>query len=48
LNKIGLSDRFELYTASPRCVGDFDQKLDEFIDKVSSLSHSKMEAKPSV
>ena len=38
LNKLSLQDRFEIYTASPRCVGDFNKKLAAFIQKVGALS----------
>jgi len=37
LKKLGLLDRFELYEESPRCAGDFEQKLDEFYKKISAL-----------
>ena len=37
LKKKCLLDRFELYEESPRCEGDFDQKLDAFIEKISAL-----------
>jgi coenzyme F420-reducing hydrogenase delta subunit len=37
LSKMGLEERFELVTASPRYVGDFSSKLDSFLKKVSSL-----------
>jgi coenzyme F420-reducing hydrogenase delta subunit/Pyruvate/2-oxoacid:ferredoxin oxidoreductase delta subunit len=37
LKKMGLLERFELYTLSPRCIGDFDQKLDEFYKKIAAL-----------
>jgi coenzyme F420-reducing hydrogenase delta subunit len=37
LRKMGLLDRFELFTLSPRCVGDFNKKLDEFLAKISSM-----------
>ncbi len=37
LKKKGLLDRFELYEESPRCEGDFKQKLDAFYQKISSL-----------
>jgi coenzyme F420-reducing hydrogenase delta subunit len=36
LKKMGLQERFELFTASPRCIGDFNQKLDEFSKKIAS------------
>ena len=37
LKKLGLLDRFELYEESPRCAGEFEQKLDEFYKKICSL-----------
>jgi coenzyme F420-reducing hydrogenase delta subunit len=37
LKKLGLLDRFELYEESPRCAGEFEQKLDEFYAKISAL-----------
>jgi len=37
LNKLNLQDRFEIYTASPRCIGDFNQKLATFIQKIGAL-----------
>jgi len=37
LKKLGLLDRFELYEESPRCAGEFEQKLDEFYKKISAL-----------
>jgi len=51
LKKMGLLERFELFTASPRCVGDFNQKLDAFVKKIASLSAAKLatvEAKQNV
>jgi coenzyme F420-reducing hydrogenase delta subunit len=45
LKKMGLLERFELYTASPRCVGDFNQKLDGFVKKIASMPPLTMEAK---
>jgi coenzyme F420-reducing hydrogenase delta subunit len=42
LRKMNLIDRFELFIASPRCVGDFNQKLAEFIKKVASLPPAEM------
>jgi coenzyme F420-reducing hydrogenase delta subunit/ferredoxin len=41
LKKMWLAERFELFTASPRCVGDFNQKLDEFTKKIASLPRQK-------
>ena len=35
LQKKNLLDRFELFTSSPRCVGEFNQRLDEFIKKIA-------------
>jgi coenzyme F420-reducing hydrogenase delta subunit len=37
LKKKGLLDRFELYEESPRCAGDFNEKLDAFYKKISAL-----------
>jgi len=37
LKKKGLIDRFELYEESPRCEGDFDQKLNAFYKKICAL-----------
>jgi coenzyme F420-reducing hydrogenase delta subunit len=37
LKKKGLLDRFELYEESPRCAGDFNEKLDAFYKKISEL-----------
>ncbi|MEM2118841.1 MAG: hydrogenase iron-sulfur subunit, partial [Candidatus Bathyarchaeia archaeon] len=48
LKKMGLQSRFELYTVSPRCVGDFNQKLDEFLKKIASQPPLEMEAKAHV
>jgi len=51
LKKANLADRFELFTGSPRCVGDFNQKLDTFYRKISSmppLQPRKVEAKADV
>lgn len=38
LKKMGLIERFELYEASPRDAGKFEKKLEEFIQRVASLS----------
>jgi len=45
LKKLGLLDRFELYEESPRCAGDFNEKLDAFYQKISSLPKCKCEVK---
>jgi len=37
LDKFSLQDRFEIYTASPRSVGDFNEKLASFIQKIGTL-----------
>jgi len=37
LNKLNLLDRFEIYTASPRCVGDFDKKIAAFVQRIGAL-----------
>jgi coenzyme F420-reducing hydrogenase delta subunit len=41
LIKFRLDDRFELCTTSPRCVGDFNLKLESFLRKVSSALEIK-------
>jgi len=43
LGKLRLGDRFEVCTASPRYVGDFNSKLDNFLKKVSSSLMTKRE-----
>jgi coenzyme F420-reducing hydrogenase delta subunit len=45
LKKLGLLDRFELYEESPRCAGDFNEKLNAFYQKISSLPKCKCEVK---
>lgn len=37
LEKMGLLNRFELFVASPRCVGEFNEKLDSFIKKLAGV-----------
>jgi len=41
LARKNLLDRFEFFTSSPRHVGEFNQKLEEFIRKVASMPRSK-------
>jgi coenzyme F420-reducing hydrogenase delta subunit len=48
LKKMNLLDRFELYRVSPRCVGDFSQKLDEFLKKIAAKPRLELEAKAHV
>jgi len=51
LKKMNLLDRFELFEASPRCVSDFNQKLDEFFNKIAAVPRLKLvkaEAKANV
>jgi coenzyme F420-reducing hydrogenase delta subunit len=48
LKKMNLLHRFELYTASPRCVGDFNQKLEEFFKKIASKPPLQLEVKANV
>jgi coenzyme F420-reducing hydrogenase delta subunit len=45
LKKLGLLNRFELFYASPRCMGDFNQKLEEFYRRIAVLPSLKMEVK---
>jgi coenzyme F420-reducing hydrogenase delta subunit/Pyruvate/2-oxoacid:ferredoxin oxidoreductase delta subunit len=42
LKKMGLQERFMLFEASPRCVGDFNQKLDEFSKKIAAMPPLKL------
>jgi coenzyme F420-reducing hydrogenase delta subunit len=44
LKKMGLLERFELFTVSPRCVGDFDQKLDAFFKRMAAMPPSGLSA----
>jgi len=44
LKKMNLLERFELYTLSPRCVDDFNQKLDEFYKKIAAMPPLKLVA----
>jgi coenzyme F420-reducing hydrogenase delta subunit len=37
LKKMNLLDRFELFEVSPRCAGDFNQKLDAFCNKIACM-----------
>jgi coenzyme F420-reducing hydrogenase delta subunit len=51
LGKMGLLERFELFNTSPRCVGDFNEKLDEFAKKIASMPRREQKAeevRPSV
>jgi len=42
LKKMNLLERFELFTVSPRCVGEFSQKLDEFTKKIATMPPLKL------
>ena len=42
LKKMNLLDRFELHELSPRCEGDFDQKLDDFCTRIAGLPKREM------
>ena len=51
LRKMGLLERFELFTVHPRCVGEFSERFDEFYKKIACLPPVKaelMEAKARV
>jgi len=51
LKKTNLHERFQLFEASPRCINDFNQKLDEFFNKIAAmppLKRLKAEAKTHV
>ncbi|HVP93197.1 MAG TPA: hydrogenase iron-sulfur subunit [Acidobacteriota bacterium] len=42
LKKMNMLERFQLFEASPRCVGDFNQKLDEFFKKIAAMPPLKL------
>jgi coenzyme F420-reducing hydrogenase delta subunit len=37
LKKMNLSERFQIFEASPRCVGDFNEKMEEFFKKIATM-----------
>jgi coenzyme F420-reducing hydrogenase delta subunit len=43
LKELGMQDRFELYSASPRRVGDFEKHLKVFVQKIEALPPLKTE-----
>ncbi len=43
LKSLKLLNRFELFTTSPRCVGDFNNKLDAFCKRIASMPPLKVE-----
>jgi len=45
LKKMNLHERFELFMVSPRCVGEFNRKLDEFSEKIASMAPLNMATK---
>ncbi len=45
LKKRNLLERFELFTVSPRCVGEFNDKLEEFFKKIAAMPPLKLEEK---
>ncbi|MGQ9530366.1 MAG: hydrogenase iron-sulfur subunit [Candidatus Bathycorpusculaceae bacterium] len=44
LKKMNLLDRFELFTVSPRCIGEFNKRLEEFFTKIAALPPLKQTA----
>ncbi|MEM3699953.1 MAG: hydrogenase iron-sulfur subunit [Candidatus Bathyarchaeia archaeon] len=44
IKKTGLFERFELFTVSPRCVGEFNQKFENFFKKIAAMPPLKIEA----
>jgi coenzyme F420-reducing hydrogenase delta subunit len=42
LKKMNMQERFQLFEASPRCVGDFNQKLDDFFKKIAAMPPLKL------
>lgn len=43
LKKTKLLDRFEIFFASPRCVGDFSKKFDAFYARIGSMPSLKLD-----
>ena len=48
LEKLNLLDRFELIESSPRYVGNFDKKLDEFIRRISEMPKLERKVAPCI
>lgn len=48
LEKLDLSDRFELFESSPRYVGNFDKRLDEFVRKISCMPKLERRVAPCI
>ena len=48
LEKLNLSDRFELFESSPRCIGSFAKKLDEFVRKISCMPKLERRVAPCI
>ncbi len=44
LKKMNMLERFELFEASPRQTGDFEEKLDKFVKKVAALPPTRKSA----
>jgi coenzyme F420-reducing hydrogenase delta subunit len=42
LKKMNLAERFELFTVSPRCIGEFNQKLGEFFKNIASMPRLRL------
>jgi coenzyme F420-reducing hydrogenase delta subunit len=42
LKKLNMLERFQLFEASPRCVGDFNRKLEEFFKKIAAIPPLKI------
>ena len=43
LKKMGLLERFELFTTSPRSIGEFNKKLEEFYEKIAKMPPLRLE-----
>ncbi|MEM2147069.1 MAG: hydrogenase iron-sulfur subunit [Candidatus Bathyarchaeia archaeon] len=37
LKKMGLKERFELFESSPRCLGEFENRLEDFLQRIRNL-----------
>lgn len=42
LKKMDLNERFELFTVNPRCVGEFNERFDEFYKRIANMPPLKV------
>jgi coenzyme F420-reducing hydrogenase delta subunit len=43
LKKSGLLERFQLFTVHPRCLGEFNDRFDEFYSRIAAMSPVRRE-----